>query len=353
MTIAGKQVWLGTFSSREAAQRAVERAQGRNRPVVRTVAELAAAWDALDPRRRTEETSRHRQQMVAGFVRLHAGELLETVDPVACQSWATAHAGSVRYLRSMFGVAVRLELLERNPWDRVVARTEKRPRRAFTFDEVQQLATAARCEWHPGPFGEMVADMYLLTAGAGLRLSEVAGARVCDGRALGRISVEGKGSKPRTAFVMPWAQTAQQSAMRRRLGKVWVPYTPEMLMGNERLLFRSVQNRPLDRGKVSKIHNRLLKRLGWTDAPTFHGLRHYYATTLLDHGAADVDVAVAMGHTDELGRPDVTHVRATYGHMDSEAALARLEAVTATQEGSSAGHDSEGAGPTARGAGAA
>jgi integrase len=64
---------------------------------------------------------------------------------------------------------------------------------------------------------------------------------------------------------------------------------------------------------------------------TFHGLRHFHATLLLDRGVAVMDVAAQLGHSDngEL-------VRATYGHPDVGAALERVASIAG-------GHDACGA----------
>lgn len=59
---------------------------------------------------------------------------------------------------------------------------------------------------------------------------------------------------------------------------------------------------------------------------TFHSLRHFYASYLLDHGVAELDVAVALGHFDREGRPNSELVRETYGHANHLKAIARIGA---------------------------
>jgi len=60
---------------------------------------------------------------------------------------------------------------------------------------------------------------------------------------------------------------------------------------------------------------------------TFHGLRHWHATWLLNQGASDLDVALQLGHGRKDGTVDPTLVRRTYGHPDVESGLQRLEAL--------------------------
>lgn len=360
VTIAGRQVWLGTFRDADAALAAVARARGGNLPAVRTVAELAARWDELDPRERTPETVAHRAAMVAGFVRQYGGLLLESVSPATAQAWATARPGSVRYLRSMFETAVRLELLERNVWERVRVETERRPRHAFTVEEVQALADGALEVW-PGGWGEEVRDLVLFTAYSGLRLSEVAAQRavtfpvhkpVHGFPATLRLAVHGKGSKPRTVAVFEPGAHAFHNASRRRCSpKLRIVQADRPLCTSEQgllLLFLSQKGKPLNRSTVSRAFKKLTDHVGLEG--TFHSLRHFHGTWLLDQGASDIDVAVQLGHVDEQGHADATLVRKVYGHPDPRAALDRLEAITTT-EGSS-GPDGR-ADEAARGAGAA
>jgi integrase len=60
---------------------------------------------------------------------------------------------------------------------------------------------------------------------------------------------------------------------------------------------------------------------------TFHSLRHFHASWLLNQGASDLDVALQLGHGRKDGTVDPTLVRRTYGHPDVESGLARLEAL--------------------------
>lgn len=336
VTVGGKQVWLGTHDTSELAHAAVRRARGRAAGLCEpTVRALAESWNDLDPRQRTEGTDAHRAAMVAAFVRVHGRLHLESVSPQIAQLWATAHPGSVRYLKAMFAVAVRLELLERNVWERVEFEPEKRPRRPFTDEEVDRLARAAMLEWR-GDYGREVADLYLVAAAGGLRLSEAATARVCDVRGPNRLSVEGKGSKRRTALLLGLGHEALRRRLDAAVRGAWRPLMAvEDMQQLETLLFRSEKGRPLSRSTVSRMHARVVKRAGIVDAPTFHGLRHFYASTLLDAGGSSEDVAIAMGHTDEQGRPDVRQLHETYGHMSERRALDRLEKIT--KEGSTDG----------------
>ena len=184
----------------------------------------------------------------------------------------------------------------------------KKKRRRIVPPSAQEVdALAARLG---GDLGRMV----LVAAYSGLRLSEVA---ALEGRDVLRrgdmvlVKVRcGKGGKARTSVVLPEGVAALEPRagllFRRREGGAWTRQTV-----NRRWL---VARRDLGLEHV-----------------TFHGLRHFHATLLLDRGVAVMDVAAQLGHSDngEL-------VRATYGHPDVGAALERVASIAG-------GHDACGA----------
>lgn len=91
------------------------------------------------------------------------------------------------------------------------------------------------------------------------------------------------------------------------------------------LVFRSPTGAAWTRSSVSRAYIPVRDTVG---APgSFHSLRHFYATFLLNRGAPDLDVAVALGHFDKVGRPNADLVHSTYGHPSHVDALERLSKV--------------------------
>lgn len=296
-----------------------------------TVKEWAAIWQGVFPGKRNDETRRHNEQMCAPFVRAHGSKQLCDVDPLLAQKWAVKYPGQVRYLRLMFGKAVKVELLERNVWENVEAGdTDKRPRRPPTPDELERLLVAAR-EVYPGPRGEHYADLLEVVAYSGLRLGGVAGLRICDVLAPGRVWVVEKGDRGRESAVLGPGREALARALRRRSEQIAGPgalvLAPKL---RTRLLWVSPQARPFDKHSLGRVYRRICNHAGIADS-TLHSLRHFCATWLIDQGASDQDVAIQLGHLDEQGHVNVEHVRGTYSHPTTEPALRRLETLVGGQ----------------------
>ena len=60
----------------------------------------------------------------------------------------------------------------------------------------------------------------------------------------------------------------------------------------------------------------------------FHDLRHTFASLMIAAGANPLQLAEALGHTDQAGRPDPTLVWKRYGHLypgSTRAAAAALD----------------------------
>jgi integrase len=322
LTVGGRQVWLGTHRTREAAEEAVARARGGVLPSGSTVAEWAAGWQALYPGKRNAETERHNAQMVAPFVRCYGGFRLDAINGMHAQAWAVRSPGSVRYLRLMFGKAVKAGLLDANVWDHVEAPEGARsPRVPPTSAELGRILDASRAR---GGWWLHFADLIEFTAYSGLRLEEVAGVQVADVLEPGRLVVRGKrrageaGPRVRVCAVFgPGRDALERQAP--EVGRVW----------------RSKQGRRLNKHSVGRAFAEIAEVAGY--AGTFHGLRHFLATWLLDRGCSQQDVAIQLGHVDRAGHADTTQVRKVYGHPSVTEALRRMEVrVTVGAPGGSA-----------------
>jgi len=316
VTIDGRQIWLGTHRTKEEAEAAVIRAGKGDLPSTITVEHWAAKWQLIYPGNRNPETNRQTQIMVAPFARAYARRRLTDITPLMAQSWAVTHPGQVRYLRLMFGKAVRAGILDRNVWEGVElptggADSPPAARRSPAAWEVDALVSAARRR-----YGDRTADMLVFTAYTGLRLMEVADVQAGDVRSDGRrLLVRGKrrageaDPRERTVAVFPAAREA------------FLRHAPDV-----GLVWRSPAGRRWSRAAVARVMRSATEDAG-IERLTFHGLRHWHATWLLNQGASDLDVALQLGHGRKDGTVDPTLVRRTYGHPDVESGLQRLEAL--------------------------
>lgn len=93
-------------------------------------------------------------------------------------------------------------------------------------------------------------------------------------------------------------------------------------------IFSTPSGERWDRKSVSKVWVRMRDGLGLPF--TFHTLRHFHATWLLDMGVPDLDVSLQLRHRDhgEL-------VRKVYGHPRARLALDRIEAKVEAARGGS------------------
>jgi integrase len=311
--LAGRQVPLGTFESRELALEAV--AAARPRPDV-TVGEWLVQWGRLAQMRRPrqDETVLHTMRMCGSFVARFGREPLEGLRRMDVVAWAATNPGAVRYARTVLADAVWAGALEESPLAGVaVGSGEHNPGRIPTEEEAVRIVARVPME---------LRTFALVSMWSGLRLSEVARLEPQDvlaGEAQGfglmatalRVR-RGKGEKSRTSLLLEPGATAMH----------------EWLAGYPRpgVLFRRANGIPWCRKSVNKL---------WIDARAaaglegvkFHGLRHFHATWLLDRGADEAAVAAQLGHFDRRGHPDTTQVRRTYGHADVGVALSRLERV--------------------------
>lgn len=127
--------------------------------------------------------------------------------------------------------------------------------------------------------------MFLLMLRCGLRISEVAGLKLCDlylGETPPRLLVEGKNSKERSAYLSP--QTLQ--AVRA--------YLAERPPGSSGHLFLSYQNDGLS---ATAIHKRLMRyREAAGVSLTAHQLRHTFANDLVAVDAPVTSIQKLLGH---------------------------------------------------------
>ena len=168
---------------------------------------------------------------------------------------------------------------------------------------------------HPADDGTMGAlsarDLCLaeILYGSGLRISEALSLDI------GRLSAEseslrvlGKGGKERLA---PLTDSAREALA------AWLELRPALAPTGERALFVGVRGGRLNRREAQRIIETLCRRAGLPQAVSPHGLRHSFATHLLEAGADLRSVQELMGHarlttTQRYTHLNLSHLMAVY-----------------------------------------
>lgn len=140
-----------------------------------------------------------------------------------------------------------------------------------------------------------------LLYGAGLRISEALGLKASEVRGASLVvRVLGKGSAQR---IVPMGQAARASIDR------WLEVRPHFLRGeNAEALFLGVSGKPLNRREGVRILKRLCERAGLAQAISPHGLRHSFASHLLEGGADMRAVQELLGHARLTTTQRYTHI---------------------------------------------
>ena len=144
--------------------------------------------------------------------------------------------------------------------------------------------------------------------GGGLRLSELAGLNLGDADlGSGVLRVWGKGSKERLAFLGEPAQGALTSYLPRRQR-----FLAQQGTGDETALFINSRGRRLSTRGVARVVAKWVRLSGLSPGLTPHGLRHSFATHLLE-GRADLrSVQELLGHASISTTGRYTHVNLDY-----------------------------------------
>ena len=184
--------------------------------------------------------------------------------------------------------------------DRSLAEVEKtlpRPKqpkqyaRAYRLQEVRTLLTRG-CT-------DLKHRVFLMTVyGAGLRLNEACHLKPQDiesSRMMIRVN-QGKGSKDRYRILSPW--------LLEELRVYWKIFRPRLW------LFPSSRDphRPLVDGTAQKMFYAALGRCGLPNKGGIHGLRHSFATHLLEAGVEITVIKMLMGHRSLKTTANYLHV---------------------------------------------
>lgn len=152
-----------------------------------------------------------------------------------------------------------------------------------TRDEVRRVLDAAHNDFHH--------TLLLASYASGLRRMEVTALRVEDiDSASNLLHVrQGKGDKPRVTVLGP----ALLDALRAH----WRRYSPPHgWLFPARAPSRRFEDRPMPRNSASWAFSKAAKRAGLRPGLTHHGLRHAFATHLLEDGVDIRTIQILLGH---------------------------------------------------------
>lgn len=223
-------------------------------------------------------------------------------------------------LGAVLRAAVRRDLLDRNPMDRVEWRT---PTRDMTIDvatvpsmsdvltlvdHVTALESAAAAR-----YGALFACVGL----AGLRPSEAISLRVGDldlpSSGWGLARVRGATTEPGARFTADGKRTEEKGLKHRAAGTVReVPLPPPLVdrlrvhvdRWDDDLLFLNVHGQPMTTGSYNPVWKRA-RKAAWADRAelaktTLYELRHSSATMMLRAGVPPAEVARRLGHSIDI-----------------------------------------------------
>jgi integrase/recombinase XerC len=218
-------------------------------------------------------------------------------------------------LRSFYRFARRQGWVAGDPWAAVVTpRRSSRLPRVLEVEDVERLLDvipgsaghAVGTAWQTGiPQALELRDRAIVECAyaAGLRISEIAAARVADvDMRRGEIRVLGKGRKERMGMLGGPARDALDAYLGR--GRPLLAAAG----GDDDALFLGTRGRALTTRGVRKRIDLLVRRAGLPEHTTPHTLRHSFASHLLEGGADLRVVQELLGHASLSTTQVYTHV---------------------------------------------
>jgi len=222
----------------------------------------------------------------------------------------------VAALRSFYRFCRRQGWVAGDPWAAIVTpRKSSRLPRVMEVHDVERLLDAI-----PGSAGHSVGGPWVkgvpaalelrdraiveCAYAAGLRVSEIAGARISDiDVERGEIRVMGKGRKERMGMLGSPARDALDTYLRS--GRPLLAAAGDQA---EDALFLSARGKALGTRGIRMRIDRLVRRAGLPERTTPHTLRHSFASHLLEGGADLRVVQELLGHSSLATTQVYTHV---------------------------------------------
>jgi len=218
----------------------------------------------------------------------------------------TTVARKLSALRTFFKYLQRLGVVSQNP-----AKLAPSPKleillpHYLTVDEAFHLLGGPKGEDFGACRDQAILEVFY---GGGLRLSELAGLNLADvDLGPGVLRVWGKGAKERLAFLGEPAKTALRSYLPLRQR-----FLARQGAGDEAALFLNSRGGRLSTRGVARVVAKRVRKSGLSPGLTPHGLRHSFATHLLE-GQADLrSVQELLGHASISSTQRYLHLNLDY-----------------------------------------
>jgi integrase len=292
----GAYRWLGTRSTREAAEQLISDALVKSGSTEPTVSDWARIW--LSDYSRPSGATRMVYRQAVNRISRELGSLkLAEVDRRTARNHALSWPRNVSAIaRTMWGDAVRDSITSENPWTdmRLKQSRGRKDIQALTEEELHALAETAQTVHKD--YGQQAAAIILTLGYVGLRPGELCALRNEDldlanhemtiRRSLDATGTEKspKNGKARTVTIPPIALNAIRSL-------------PSMLDG---YTFHSYRDKKLSKGNLHYIWRPI--KSAWIargNAPLeMYALRHCAASALAERGVDPATIAIQLGHTD-------------------------------------------------------
>lgn len=240
-----------------------------------------------------------------------AGTLLEQIDPLTVRAFVASLRGrglspgtlarKMAAVRSFFQYCCRRGRLSWNP--AALVTTPKLPKRLpphLTVDQAFQLLATPQGEDHMSVRDRAILELFY---GSGIRVGELTGLSVHDLDLEQRlVRVTGKGKKERIVPIGRPAAKALAAYLGDRQGR------SGGATGTRSPLFLNHRGGRLTARSVERLLEKYLRRSGVGKAITPHGLRHSFATHLLQAGADLRVIQELLGHARLTTTQRYTHV---------------------------------------------
>jgi integrase len=290
-----------------------------------------AEWAERFPRPAASTTANNSSQ-AKHFGEHFAGRELGSIDRDEFERFAQVYPGAARYARTLLNDYTDAGMLDVSPSEGVrIPRLPKRKVIVPTVEEVVKLVSTARnvsSTRQKGNIYTHMATMIPVAAYTGLREGEQRALAVVDLRERGEhndvIEAEVEYSiDRREQLKAPKTKSSQDTftflgatprIMRTLSSEGW-----SQVNRDAQTPVREGRFWPMTRAQRQTAWDYIRRQAGVS--VTWHSLRHFCATWLLDNDASIDDVALQL-------RCSVEEIRATYGHPNRKAALARLRAIS-------------------------
>lgn len=202
-------------------------------------------------------------------------------------------------LRSFFHFLLKKKVISQNPCQGV--RNPKQDMPHPVFLNIDQALNLMKTELEPSP--KTLRDIALaeLLYGSGLRVSEAVNLDLDDVDSGGMlVRVMGKGQRERLApLTSPGLERIKRYIAQRSA------FEPDPM---EKALFLGIRGKRLNRREAFRIIDRLAKAAALPESISPHGLRHSFATHLLQAGADLRSVQELLGHSRISTTQKYTHL---------------------------------------------